>query len=61
MGKTSAAVKNRYKAKVYRQIKVELKKELVEQFELKLAADGVTKAEFFRRTIQNYLEEEAPV
>lgn len=47
----------RYKAKAYKQIKVEYKKEFVEAFEKKLAKDNRTKAEFFRTAIQNYLEQ----
>ncbi len=45
----------KYKAKAYRSIKVEYKKELVEALEAQLAIDGMTKAEFFRRAITNYL------
>lgn len=45
----------KYKAKAYKQIKVEYKKEFVEAFEKKLKQDGITKAEFFRRAIKNYL------
>lgn len=47
----------KYKAKAYRQIKVEYKRELVEALEEKLKTDGITKAEFFRRAITAYLEE----
>ncbi len=47
----------KYKAKAYKQIKVEYKKEFVEAFETKLKADGIGKAEFFRRAIQAYLGE----
>lgn len=50
----SEAVK-KYKAKAYKQIKVEYKKEFVEAFEKKLKQDGITKAEFFRRAIKDYL------
>lgn len=45
----------KYKAKAYRQIKVEYKKELVEALEEQLKKDGVSKAEFFRRAIREYL------
>ena len=56
MGKTSSAVKQRYNAKVYKQISIQLKKELVEEWEKKLAADGIGKAEFIRNAITLYLE-----
>lgn len=45
----------KYKAKAYKQIKVEYKKEFVEAFEAKLKADGISKAEFFRQAINKYL------
>lgn len=48
----------KYKAKAYKQIKVEYKKEFVEAFEEKLKADGISKAEFFRRAINQYLNNE---
>ena len=56
MGKTSSEVKNRYNAKVYKGISVQLKKELVSDWETKLAADGISKAEFIRKAINSYLE-----
>lgn len=48
----------KYKAKAYKQIKVEYKREFVEAFENKLKADGISKAEFFRRAIKSYMGEE---
>ena len=45
----------KYKAKAYKQIKVEYKREFVEAFEEKLKQDGISKAEFFRRAIKNYM------
>ena len=60
MGKTSSSVKQRYNAKVYRQVATQLKKELVEKWEEKLAADGIGKAEFIRRAIEAYLGEQRP-
>ena len=45
----------KYKAKAYKQIKVEYNREFVESFEEKLKADGITKADFFRQAIKNYL------
>ena len=55
MGNTSSAVKRKYNNKVYKQVKVELKKELVEQWEDAIKNDGITKAEFFRQAITEYL------
>ena len=55
MGKTSSEVKKRYNVKVYKQVAVQLKKELVAEWEAKLAADGISKAEFIRSAIQAYL------
>lgn len=48
----------KYKAKAYKQIKVEYKREFVEAFEKKLKADGIKKAEFFRKAISDYLKAE---
>lgn len=45
----------KYKAKAYKQIKVEYNREFVESFEEKLKADGITKAEFFRQAIKKYM------
>lgn len=45
----------KYKAKAYKQIKVEYNREFVEKFESKLKDDGISKAEFFRRAINEYL------
>lgn len=45
----------KYKAKAYKQLKVEYNREFVEAFEAKLKADGITKAEFFRQAINEYL------
>lgn len=45
----------KYKAKAYKQIKVEYNREFIERFENKLKADGISKAEFFRQAIKQYL------
>ena len=45
----------KYKAKAYKQIKVEYKREFVEAFEEKLKQDGISKAEFFRGAIKDYM------
>ena len=47
----------KYKAKAYKQLKVEYNREFVEAFETKLKADGITKAEFFRQAITEYLNQ----
>ena len=45
----------KYKAKAYKQLKVEYNREFVETFEAKLKKDGITKADFFRQAITEYL------
>lgn len=55
MGRTSSAVKNRYNRKTYKTVQAMLKKELVEEWETELANDGISKAEFIRRSIEDYL------
>ncbi|MCL2200326.1 MAG: hypothetical protein FWB75_00030 [Oscillospiraceae bacterium] len=55
ISKTSSRVKQRYNDKVYSQVSVRLKKALVSEWEHKLEADGVTKAEFVRNAITEYL------
>ena len=57
MGRTSAAAKNRYNDKVYKKVIVALKKELVEEWEVQLKADGITKASFIREAISKYMYE----
>lgn len=47
----------KYKAKAYKRITVEYKRELIEAFEEQLKKDGIKKAEFFRNAITKYLEE----
>lgn len=56
MDKTSNAVKQRYNEKNYRQVKVSLKINLVEQWEKKLQEDSISKAEFIRSAIIKYLD-----
>lgn len=57
MSKTSSKVKDKYNKRVYKPISVKLKKELVEDFEKKLTQDGISKAEFIRRSIVQYLND----
>ena len=45
----------KYKAKAYKQIKVEYNREFVESFENKLKKDGISKADFFRAAINEYM------
>ena len=56
MGKTSTQVKQRYLYKAYAQIAVRLQKDLVAQWEEAIKTDGISKAEFIRRAITQYLE-----
>ena len=54
MGKTSTQVKARYNAKTYKTVRASLKKELVEAWEEKLAAEGRAKADFLRQALKEY-------
>ncbi|MCH5209477.1 MAG: ribbon-helix-helix protein, CopG family [Oscillospiraceae bacterium] len=56
MGDTSWQVKQRYNRKVYRAIGVQLKKELVEEWEEAIKEDGISKSEFIRYAITQYLD-----
>lgn len=53
---TSTAVKRRYNKKVYRTITIQLKKELVGEWEEAIKEDEISKAEFVRCAITQYLE-----
>ena len=55
---TSSKVIQRYKNKVYKRIVADLPKELVLQWEEKLKIDGISKSEFIRTAIKEYLSEE---
>lgn len=46
----------KYKAKAYKQIKVEYPRDFVEKWEVAIKEDGITKAEFIRRAIKEYLQ-----
>lgn len=54
---TSSAVKNRWNKEHYKQITVQLDKELVLRWEEQIKADSVTKSEFIRSAIKSYLGE----
>lgn len=56
MSTTSWQVKQRYNKKVYRSIGVQLKKELVEEWEEAIKEENISKSEFIRRAIIQYLE-----
>lgn len=58
MSNTSWQVKAKYNKKVYRNITVQLNKELVGRWEEKLKADNIGKSEFIRNAIKAYLGEE---
>lgn len=53
---TSTAVKRRYNKKVYRSVTIQLRKELVAEWELELQKDNIAKAEFVRNAINQYLD-----
>lgn len=55
---TSSTVKNRWNKAHYKQIAVQLDKELVSKWEESLKSDGITKSEFIRNAIKKYLNED---
>lgn len=55
---TSSAVKNRWNKAHYKQISVQLDKDLVARWEERLQADNIGKSEFIRNAIKEYLGEE---
>lgn len=55
---TSSAVKNRWNKAHYKQITVQLDKELVLLWENKIKQQGISKSEFIRNAIKKYLGEE---
>jgi len=57
MSATSWQVKARYNAKHYKTVSTQLDKELVARWEAKLATDNLTKSEFIRNAIKEYLSE----
>lgn len=58
MGATSWQVKAKYNSKHYKRIAVDLDRELVLKWEKSLSAAGVSKAEFIRSAIEQYLSEQ---
>lgn len=56
MGKTSSQVKQRYNQKTYKLFGANISKELAESFTEQLKKDRITKAEFIRNAIENYLK-----
>ena len=52
---TSSAVIARYKKKVYKRMVADLPKELVAEWEEKLAKDGISKSSFIKNAINEYL------
>lgn len=56
MGNTSYAVQKRYRDKNLRKVSIDLKIELADKWEAKLKNDGITKAEFLRNAINDYLK-----
>ena len=56
--KTSAAVKNRYNAKVYGQITIKIHKDTVAAFKAKCAEKGVSQASVLSEAIKAFLAQE---
>jgi len=54
--RTSSAVKRRYNEKTYKAVSVQIQKALVEQWEARLAEENMSKAEFIRRAMIEWLE-----
>lgn len=54
---TSSAVKNRWNKAHYRQITVQLDKDLVSRWEEKIKTENISKSEFVRRAIKEYMGE----
>ena len=57
-GKTSWQVKDRYNKKTYSTITLKLKKDLVSEFDKKIASEGTTRTEVLRNAIKEYLKEQ---
>lgn len=57
MSVTSWQAKSKYNKKVYKVITAQLKKELVEEWEIQLQIDGIGKSEFIRNAIIEYLHQ----
>ncbi len=55
---TSSKVIQRYKNKVYKRIVADLPKDLVAEWETKLKENNISKQQFIRQAIQNYLAED---
>jgi hypothetical protein len=59
MGKTSNAVKDRYRAKNYRRFSIALKRELADAWAAELEKDGISMAAFLRDAAEKYLEKKS--
>lgn len=57
-GKTSSEVKNRWNKEHYKQIAVKLDKDLVTTWETAIKKKGITKSEFIRNSIIEYLNKQ---
>ena len=53
---TSSRVKNNWNRKHYKSVQAFLPIPLVEEWEEKLKSEGISKAEFIRKNIENYLQ-----
>ena len=58
MSKPSNEVIQRYKSKTYKQVKVDVPKEMCAKFEEKLLEKGLTKAGFIKDAIKKFIEED---
>ena len=58
MSNTSWQTKKKSNHKVYRRISVDINKNLVAEWEDRLNADGIGKAEFIRQAIKKYLNKD---
>ncbi len=59
MGKTSWRVKAKYNNKNYKSISAQLDKNLVTAWAEELEKDGISKSQFIRQAIQEYLKSKA--
>lgn len=59
MSKPTYEVTKRYRDKAIGRVSVDLKKDLVDSWALALKDDGITKAEFIRKAITEYLTQRA--
>lgn len=59
MGKTSYEVKEKYKKKVYAQVKADLPKELVLEFRTLVKQNGDSQAQIIKSALEEYISKNA--